>query len=121
GGKVGNQITKLLEVLGFGHDGSVFNVGNADRSDEFSVVIKAEVEIVGKDEGIAGRFVAVKLFFVLLLSLQVGIVNIFGLDEAYGNFSFGKDVVGGTACHTRGFVGNHDVIQHGFQQVLQVA
>ena len=99
------------------------DLGYGDFGGEFSVVVEVEAEVVGEHEVVEGGFVAVELFLVagFLLAVEVGVADVFGFDEADGDFFLGEDVVGGATGLAFGFVGGPDFGDEGFEELLEVA
>jgi len=86
-------------------------------------VIEVEAEVVGEHEVAKGGFVAVELFLVagFLLAVEIGVADVFGFDEAYGDLFAGDDIVGGATGLAFGFVGSTDFGDEGFDELLEVA
>ena len=90
---------------------------------ELAVAVEVKAEVVGEHEVIEGCLVAVELFFVagFLLAVEIGVAEVFGFDEADGDFFAGDDVVGGATGLTLGFVSGTDFGDEGFEELLEVA
>ena len=86
-------------------------------------MIEVEAEVVGEHEVAKGGFVAVELFLVagFLLAVEIGVADVFGFDEAYGDLFAGDDIVGGATGLAFGFVGSTDFGDEGFDELLEVA
>ena len=87
--------------------------------DIFAVFVEVEVEVVGEDDMVERSAIAVELFFMLFLAVEVGVLKVFGFKICYGCFAFENDKVGSAAGLTSWLVDNGITLwQQGFQQVL---
>ena len=54
--------------------------GKANRLLPFATFVEMEIKVIGKDDGVERRFVAVELLAVFLSSVEVAVFEIFGFD-----------------------------------------
>ena len=91
-------------------------------SDEFSILVKMEVQIIRKDEIAQWCFVSVKLFFVarLLRTIQIGIADVFGFNKSDRDVLSGEDKIRGTTGLAFRFVSGRYVRDNRFEELLKI-